>query len=191
MASGSSSAVSAPSFVVPNITSLVTTKLEGPDYMSWTTQFVPALSTHDLLGIVDGSEVCPSKYAIDVEGKLTSTLNPDFLVWQKKDQFVLAWLNATHSEKVLSMVYGLNTSQQVWAHLAKRFTPISHTRIFNLRRQLQTISQGSKSCTDYLLTAKNLAAIGKGVEDEDLISYVIGGLNPSYHTFVTTFSPGT
>jgi hypothetical protein len=190
----SSSAVSAPTFTVPNITSLVTTKLEGPNYMSWTTQFVPALSTHDLLGMVYGSEICPSKFVVDAEGKPTSTINPEFLVWQKKDQFVLAWLNATLSEKVLSMVYGLTTAQQVWAHLAKRFTPTSQTHISNLKRQLQTISQGSKSCTDYLLTTKSLAdqlaAIGKGVEDEDLISYVIGGLNPSYHTFVTTFCYG-
>jgi hypothetical protein len=144
--------------------------------------------------MVDGSEICPSKFSIDAEGKPTSTINPDFLVWQKKDQFVLAWLNATLSEKVLSMVYGLTTAQQVWAHLAKRFTPTSRTHISNLKRQLQTISQGSKSCTDYLLTAKSLAdqlaAIGKGVEDEDLISFVIGGLNPSYHTFVTTFCYG-
>jgi hypothetical protein len=184
----------ATSFVVPNITSLVTTKLEGPNYMSWTTQFIPALCTHDLLGIIDGSDVYPSNFDVDAEGKPTSTINSYFLVWQKKDQFVLAWLNATLSEKVMCMVYGLTTAQQVWAHLAKRFTPTSRTWITNLKRQLQTISQGSKSCTDYLLTAKNLAnqltAIGKGVEDEDLISYVIGGLNPSYHTFVTTFSYG-
>jgi uncharacterized protein YxjI len=125
MASASSSATSAPNFVVPNITSLVTIKLEGPNYMSWTSQFVPALSTHDLLGIVEGSDICPSKFTVDAEGKSTSTINPDFLVWQKKDQFVLAWLNATLSEKVLSMVYGLTTAQQVWAHLAKRFTPTS------------------------------------------------------------------
>jgi len=37
MASASSLVVSASPFVVPNITSLVTTKLEGPNYMSWTT----------------------------------------------------------------------------------------------------------------------------------------------------------
>jgi hypothetical protein len=162
--------------------------------MSWTTQFVPALSTHDLLSIVDGSEVCPSKFTVDAESKPTTTINPNFLVWRKKDQFVLAWLNATLSEKVLSMVYGLTTAQQVWAHMAKRFTPTCRTRISTLRRQLQTINQVTKTCTDYLLTAKSLAdqlaAIGKGVDDEDLISYVIGGLNPSYHTFVTTFSYG-
>jgi hypothetical protein len=36
--------------------------------------------------------------------------------------------------------------------------------------------------------ADQLAAIGKGVEDEDLISYVVGGLSPSYHPFITTLS---
>jgi hypothetical protein len=188
MASSSSSA----SFVVPNITSLVTTKLEGSNYMSWTTQFVPALSTHDLLGIIDGSDVCLFKFVVDANCKPASTINQYLMVWQKNDQFVLAWLNATLSEKVLSMVYGLSTAQQVWAHIAKRFTPTSRTRITNLIRQLQTITQGSKNYTDDLLTAKSLvdqlAAIGKGVEDEELTSYVIGGLNPSYHTFVTTFS---
>lgn len=85
----------------------------------------------------------------------------------------------------------ITTAQQVWAHLAKRFTPTSRTRISTLKRQLQTINQGSKSYADYILTAKSLAdqlaEIGKGVDDKDLISYVIGGLNPSYHTFVTTF----
>jgi hypothetical protein len=158
--------------------------------MSRTTQFALALSTHDLLGIVDGLKTCPSKYIFDAEDKPTSTINPDFLVWQKNDQFVLAWLNATLSEKELSMVYGLTTAQQVWAHLAKRFTPTSRTRITNLRHQLQTISQGSKSCTYDLLIAKNLAdqlaAIGKGVDDEDLISYVIGGFN--YNIFLSMSS---
>ena len=101
MASASSTTAA---FVVPNVTSLVIVKLEGPNYMSWAIQFTPALCTFDLLGIVDGSEVCPSKFVADAEGKPTSTINPAFLVWQKKDQFVLAWLNATLTEKVLSTI---------------------------------------------------------------------------------------
>jgi hypothetical protein len=46
-----------------------------------------------------------------------------------------------------------------------------------------------------LLTAKSwadqLAAVGKTVDDEDLISYVEGGLNPSYHPFITSLSFAT
>jgi hypothetical protein len=36
--------------------------------------------------------------------------------------------------------------------------------------------------------ANQLATIGKGVDDEDLISYVVGGLTSSYHPFITTLS---
>jgi transposase InsO family protein len=185
-------AAASSTFAFPNITSLVSLKLDGPNFISWTTQFLPALRAHDLLGIVDGSEACPSEFTLDATGKPTEVRNPDFLVWQKKDQFILAWINATLTERILSTVYGMNTAQQVWASLSNRFTPKSRTGISHLKRQLQTLNQGSKSCSDFLLTAKSLAdqlvAAGKGVDDEDLISYVVGGLNSSYHPFITTLS---
>jgi len=108
------------------------------------------------LSIVDGSETCPTQFLVDSTGKLTSDINPTYLVWQKKDQFILAWLNATLDEKVISSVYGLTTSTQVWNALATRFAPQSCSRIIHLKRQLQTLQQGNKSCSDHLLTAKHL-----------------------------------
>jgi transposase InsO family protein len=186
MASDSSATTT---FVFPNITPLVSLKLDGPNFISWTTQFLPALRTHELLGIVDGSETCPSEFILDDEGKPTSIRNPEFLVWQKKDQFILAWINATLTERILSTVYGMNTAHQVWSYLSNRFAPNSRTQISHLKRQLQTLDQGSQHCSDFLLTAKDqLAAVGKGIDEEDLISYVVGGLNSSYHPFITTLS---
>jgi hypothetical protein len=92
----------------------------------------------------------------------------------------------------LSTVYRLHTSFQVWAYLATYFAPHSKSHISHLKRQLQTMQQGSKGCFDYLLTAKNLAnqlaASGKPVDNEDLISYIVGGLNSSYHGFIMTFN---
>ena len=178
-------------FVPPNITPLAS-KLDGPNYTNWTTQFLLALRTHDLLGIVDGSERCPPQFIHDAEGKPTSSISPEYSIWQKKDQFILAWINATLSNKVLSTVYGLDTSRQVWTHLATRFAPNSKSHISHLKRQLQTMQQGAKECYDYLLAAKSLAdqlaAAGKPVDDEDLISYIVGDLNSSYQNFITTFS---
>jgi hypothetical protein len=192
MASDSSATAT---FVFPNITPLVSLKLDGPNFISWTTQFLPALRTHELLGIVDGTDPCPSKFILDDEGKPTSVRNPDFLVWQKKDQFIQAWINATLTKRILSTVYGMNIARQVWSYLSNRFSPNSRTQISHLNRQLQTLNHGSQRCSDYLITAKGLvdqlAAVGKGVEDEDLISYVVGGLNPSYHPFITTPSSVT
>jgi hypothetical protein len=173
----------------------VSVKLEGHNYLNWTTQFIPALKSHDLLSIVDGSEACPTQFLVDSTGKLTSDINPTYLVWQKKDQFILAWLNATLDEKVLSTVYGLTTSTQVWNALATRFAPQSRSRIIHLKRQLQTLQQGNKSCSDHLLTAKHLSdqlsAVAKPVDNENLISYIVGGLNPIFTTFITSLSFAT
>jgi len=62
----------------------------------------------------------------------------------------------------------------------------------HLKRQLQTLQQGTKTCTEYLNLAKQLAdqlsAAGEPVEDDDLISYVLGGLSSSFNTFVTVHS---
>ncbi|KAJ0038478.1 hypothetical protein Pint_24053 [Pistacia integerrima] len=154
MASSISSAAS--SFVIPNITSLVSVKLDGTNYLNWTTQFIPVLRSHDLLSIVDGSEECPPQY----------------------------------------LVYDLTTSKMVWNALASRFAPQSQSHISHLKRQLQTLQQGNKTCFDYLFLAKSwydqLTTTGKSVDEEDLISYVVvGGLNPIYNPFITSFNFAT
>jgi hypothetical protein len=64
MASSSAS----PPFIPPNIGQLMTFKLEGPNYITWSNQVIPILKTNDLMGFVDGSEPCPPKYVLDAEG---------------------------------------------------------------------------------------------------------------------------
>jgi hypothetical protein len=107
----------------------------------------------------------------------------------------LSWINLTLFEKVLSTVYGLTTSRQVWLSLENRFASKSMSRITQLKRQLQTLHQGSKSCLDYITTAKEcadqLAVIGKPVHDDDLITYIIGGLNSVFNPFIASFSFAT
>ncbi|XP_062145549.1 uncharacterized protein LOC133852912 [Alnus glutinosa] len=127
-------------------------KLEGPNYLSWTTQFLPILRSQEAMGIVDGIEPCPPKFLTDESNK--ETPNPAFATWQKKDQNVLNWINITLSKK--------------------------------------GFQQGSKSCLDYIQATKEcagqLAAVGKPLPDEDLITYLTNGLNPTFNSFITTIS---
>lgn len=64
------------------------------------------------------SEPCPLKFFPTSKNKAldqaSETLNPEFTLWEKKDQYILSWFIATLSEKVVSTVYGLNASRQVW-----------------------------------------------------------------------------
>jgi len=82
---------SAITFTLPNIGTGFHTKLEGPNYSAWMTQLVPVLKSHELMDFVDGSKPCPSKFIVDTHGELTSNISPEYLVWSRKDQFVLPY----------------------------------------------------------------------------------------------------
>ena len=51
-------------FQTPNITPLISIKLDGTNYLQWVSQFLPILRSYDLLSIVDGLEVCLDKHII-------------------------------------------------------------------------------------------------------------------------------
>jgi hypothetical protein len=154
-------------------------QLERSNYIVWVSQFEPIFHTYDFESFADGSETCPPKFVTNKDGQVTTTINPEFSIWNKKDQHLLSWINLTLSTKVLSTVYGLTTPRQVWNLLANRFASQSKSRIAQLKRQLHTLYQGSKSCLDYITTAKEcadqLAVIGKPIDDDDLITYLMGG----------------
>ena len=137
-------------FVPPNTTQNALIKLETGNYTSWVTQINPILRTHDLMGIVGSSEPCPQKYLKDEEEEEEEVLNPEYLIWNKKDKYLLRLITSSLSKKVLAMVYGLNTSHQAWTALATMFASKSKSCIANLKKQLQNLSQGSKSCSDYI-----------------------------------------
>jgi hypothetical protein len=85
----------------------------------------------------------------------------------------------------------------VWNALKIKFASESRARVSNLKRQLQSLNQGSKSCScsDYLRTAKSwvdtLADIGKSMDDDDLISFIINGLNHTNNSFITSYTLAT
>lgn len=89
----------------------------------------------------------------------------------------------------------INTSRQVWQSSALRFSSKSRSRIAHLKRKLQSLRRDSKSYREFLSLAKELAdqlaAMGKSVDDEDLISYISSGLKPSYTSLVTAFNFAT
>jgi hypothetical protein len=80
--------------------------------------------------MIDGSEEAPSKFLSD------ESPNPAYTIWFRKDNCVLSWLLASISEKLVSTVYSLKTSKQVWDSLQTRFSATSRSRIALLKRQL-------------------------------------------------------
>uniref|UniRef100_A0A6N2L4C5 Retrotransposon Copia-like N-terminal domain-containing protein n=1 Tax=Salix viminalis TaxID=40686 RepID=A0A6N2L4C5_SALVM len=145
-----------------NLLQFVSVKLEGPSsYLNWSSQVKDALSIHDLLCFIDGTESCQMSSYLSLKVEVEKQL--DFTLWNRKNWFVLVWMKSIISDKVLSMVYGLKTARQAW--------------------------QGGLRCSDFIEHAKaladQLAAVGKPMDEADLISLVLGGLNTTYNPFVS------
>lgn len=60
-------------------------KLDDSNYLMWIFQFLPILKKNGLLAIVDGIKPCPPKFLPGSDSKGTAELNPDFVMWEKKD----------------------------------------------------------------------------------------------------------
>lgn len=94
MATSSITNASSLNFSLPNFTQIVSKKLENSNnYLRWLTQVHPALCSHELVGIVDGSEPCPPKLITDDEGQ--EVPHPKFVIWTRKDQYILSWITMT------------------------------------------------------------------------------------------------
>lgn len=182
-------------FAIPNIAQLVSIKKDQHNYLLWLSQF--CCTTHLwsfgycwwewILSTPTHALLCWQSHP---------KLNPYFVLWTKKDQFILGWMQLLQRGFwVLSMVsILLNCFWPLFPHgLSHNLRPDSC--VAHLKRQLQTLKQESKTCTNYLNLAKQyadqLAAVGKTVDDEDLISYIVSGLHPSSTPFITSFSFAT
>ncbi|KAM1608415.1 hypothetical protein EV1_020385 [Malus domestica] len=169
------------SLTIQNIGSMVPIKLKRSNYLPWRALFAPILRRYKLLGIIDGTEVCPSPLLSD------RSINPDFDIWNEKDQNLLIWLNSTLSEEVIPFTVGVSSSRDLWIKLEQRFGVVSDAHIHQLRSRLQSIQKGSQSISDYLQQIKEISdalmAAGAPVTDRDLIAATLAGLPDEFESF--------
>lgn len=80
------------------------------------------------------------------------------------------------------------TTKELWTTLTQIYTSTSRARHTDLRRQLQTTSKGSLSCSDFLQKMRHIADelrfIGSPIPDEDIVSFILNGLGAEYNSFV-------
>ena len=173
-----------------NLSNFITVKLNKDNYLLWKAQIMPYLHGQQLFGFVDGSVTPPSSFLPPVEG--VSLPNPLFTRWFQQDQIILSLLVSSLSEGVLTQIVGLSTSRQDWLALERMFSAHSQARITRIRFQLSTLKKGDSSITDYFQKAKNLsdtlAAIGKPLEDCEIVSYLLAGLDPAYDPLITSIT---
>ena len=123
---------------------LVTESLNDQNYHQWSRSVQIALSTKLKLGFIDGSLVAPA------------STSPQFVLWKRSNDLVISWiLNSVSSEIRKSIVY-MNTAKQIWDDLFKRFAQSNVPRLFNLRKDLVSLTQGTQSISTYFTVFRGL-----------------------------------
>ncbi|VFQ64570.1 unnamed protein product [Cuscuta campestris] len=105
-----------------SIHSLTPEKLDDKNFPSWFSSVSANLTAHRLLPYVDGSRPSPSSTvsAVDKEGKVTLSPNPEYEKWLIIDDQLRACLLAIISPSVHPYLHGQTTAAAIWSHLQLR-----------------------------------------------------------------------
>ncbi|KAF7126391.1 hypothetical protein RHSIM_Rhsim11G0081200 [Rhododendron simsii] len=125
-------------------TPLVSSPLTGDNYTSWSRAMIRALSAKNKSGFIDGTLPIPPK------------TDPTHDPWRRCDDMVSSWLmNALSKELAGSAIYA-DTAREHWVDLQDRFSQINGPRIYQIQRDISSISQGTDSISSYFTRLKTL-----------------------------------
>ncbi|KAL9462374.1 hypothetical protein AB3S75_000390 [Citrus x aurantiifolia] len=93
------------------------------------------------------------------------------------------------SEGIISLVFNLETSLEVWKAIEVQFGSQSKSRLLHLRYMMNSTRKDDMKITDYFIKmkniAENMAAAGSALSSDDLILHVLSGLGPDYNSVAT------
>jgi hypothetical protein len=140
-------------------------------------------------GFLDGSENAPEKnLEIEKDSKKLIVPNPDYVVWRVRDQHILTYLVTSLSWEVLAGVASNATATTMWAVISQSFASQSRSRVLHLHNQLVATCKGDMSIASYFSTmrgyADKMAAAGKPIDDDDVVSYILNGLDADYNSLI-------
>ncbi|KAA8536638.1 hypothetical protein F0562_029116 [Nyssa sinensis] len=109
-----------------------------------------------------------------------------------QDSLILATINASLTEDVLTQVMSYPTSREVWLALERTFSFISRAKAIQIRTQLANAKKGALSANAYFLSIKRmadeLALAGQPLKANDIITYVLAGLGQEYDSLASTIT---
>lgn len=121
--------------------------------------------------------------------------NPEYALWVAKDQQVFNYLLSSVSRDVQIQVAGATTAAELWTAISEMTASQSRGRVINTRMALATAQKGSSTIADFFSKVKSLAddmaAAGKRLDDEEVASYILTGLDNTYDPVVSLMSSHT
>lgn len=168
-----------------NINMTNVTKLSATNYMMWSLQVHALLEGYDLGDHLDGS-VPPPAAIVTIDG--VQSVNPAHTLWKRQDRLVYSGLIGSITPTVQPLVSTSKTAADIWKTLADTYAKPSRGHIQQLRLQIKNWSKGTRSIDEYIqgFTTRfdQLALLGKPIEHDDQIEYILGGLPEEYKSTV-------
>ena len=125
---------------------LVSEIFTGENYIAWSSRSMTiALTVKNKIAFIDGSLVQPN------------TTNQSLRVaWLRSNNLVLSWLMNSIAKDIRSSLLYFTTTFDIWEDLRVRYLRSDGPRVFSLKKSLSSISQNSKSVTEYFSEFKAL-----------------------------------
>jgi hypothetical protein len=152
------------------------------------------------MGLLDGTDRALPKTVEteDAKKKKIMVPNPAYAAWMARDQHVLRFLLNSLSPDILSHVLGMDSTTEAWAGITTMFASASRSKVQHLRSQLHDTKKLTMSADVYFTKMKGFAselvALGKPIEDDEIVSHILNGLDKHhYNSLITTVNgnPGT
>ncbi|KAK6127519.1 hypothetical protein DH2020_038722 [Rehmannia glutinosa] len=157
-------------------------KLTQHNFSAWRLQLYTLLVGYDLLGYVDGTISCPPATITSTTG--TTTSNPSYIHWIRQDHLILNAIVSSLSPTIISFVATATTSKEAWNSLHNTFAKASRGRIIHYRTQLDNLSKGTQTITEYMQSVKvcvdTLSLMNVNIDPEELIIQIFRGLPDEY-----------
>lgn len=168
----------------------VSEKLTRQNYGVWSTQVLTTIKGVRLFGFIIGARAPPPEEVDEKQGdKTVKVPNPAYEDWVALNQQALGFLLATLSKDVLSQVAMAKTVAQVWKVIEDLFSSHTCARTINVRLALTTTKKETMTVSQYYAKMKALgdeiAAAGKTLNDEEMMGYILNGLDPDFNSLVS------
>ncbi|XP_071719020.1 uncharacterized protein [Rutidosis leptorrhynchoides] len=160
-------------YTVTSISHLIPIKLDLAklNYIHWSTMFTTHCAGFDVLRFIQSTSTSEER------------ATPE---WSKADSVVLSWIFITIFEPLLERVLNSQpkSAHEAWTFLAKVFQDNKRTKTVELTAELKALDIGTQTVEEYFRKIDSLSSLlpnlGTTIEDEDLVTYAINGLNDKF-----------
>ncbi|KAL2228354.1 UNVERIFIED_CONTAM: hypothetical protein Sindi_1815100 [Sesamum indicum] len=117
---------------------LVSSVLNGKNYLSWSRSIDVALGAKMKLSFISGKSLKPHEDADDYEQSI------------RNDCMVTSWILNSKSKDIVKSFLYVNSARELWVELEVHFGESNAPTLYQLQREIASISQGDLSVSAYL-----------------------------------------